>query len=316
MKKLNEKYVMLLQKSYDKYKNLSVIEISNKDGKEEKGKVDISDGAKSLKDKQYITPNSKNKTVSVSNQKRKDALKYHLKHSMKKRYTPEEDELLLPAIHNEKHKDFKELALLLNRDITSVRGRIRYLRRSSKIKKKKLSFSLTEDLAIVDVAMEFIIMSESFEVPLPKFQALAAEINRGINSVSKRWDRRLKIWIRRYYHKTLDLEIRPMLANLIAEQYDNVDDIDWKKVIQHSEFLGHTEDSLSYIYFCILIPNGANHFGKPRMQLTLKEVAEYAGECYKNPKISKPMKIRQTQVISHFENLVKERKLLLKFQDL
>ena len=85
--------------------------------------------------------------------------------------------------------------------------------------------------------------------------------------------------------------------------------IDWKKVIQHSEFLGHTESSLSNIYLGNILPNAAKHFGKSRQQLTLKEVAEYCSEIYLSKRISEPNQMRQTQIISHFENLVKERKL-------
>ena len=317
MKKLNEKYVLLLQKSYDKYKNLSVIDISNKDGNEVQVRGEISDGAKSLIDNKSITQKSTSKTRGSYTQKNKSEYrKQQVTHPMRKRFTAEEDKLLLPFIHNGERKDRKKLALLLNRDISSVRGRMKTLQRSSKQKKKKQPFSLTEDLTIVDAAVNFMTKSKSFEIPLPKFQAVATDLKRASRTVYKRWDRILMIWIRQYYHKTLNLEIRPILSNLIAEQYNNACDIDWKKVIQHSEFLGHTESSLSNIYLGNILPNAAKHFGKSRKQLTLKEVAEYSSEIYQSYRISEPNRIRQTQVISHFENLVKERKLSMRFQDM
>ena len=104
--------------------------------------------------------------------------------------------------------------------------------------------------------------------------------------------------------------------NLIAKNYNNADDIDWKEVIQHSEFLGHTECSLSYIFFGCIVESTAKHMRKSRKQLTLKEIAKHATDCFKNAKISEDKRRRQTQVISHFENLVKEKKLSLRFQDL
>ena len=318
MKKLNEKYVLLLQKSYDKYKNLTVIEISNKDARENKIRGEISDAA-SLKDGHKVTQKSKSKTRVTCNPKKKTECKnQQVKHPMRNRFTPEEDEFLSDAIRNGKHKDYKKLASLMNRKHASVRIRILKLLSSSKDNKKRLPFSLTEDLSIIDAAMNFIIKNQSFEIPLPKFQALAPDFKRCSRTVYKRWDRILKIWIRQYYHKTLNMEIRPMLANLIAEQYNNIGDVDWSKVIQHSEFLGHTESSLSNIYFGNILTKVATHFGKSRKQLTVREVADYTSELYKNSRssISESNRIRQTQIISHFENIVKERKVSLRFQDL
>jgi len=316
MNNLDEKYVKLLQRSYEKYKDISVLEISNKD---KNANDDYrSDIVSDLGCKQgNVEINAKSKVSKSSDGKNKGIKMRHMKTFDRITFTPDEDKILLDAIQKGTHKNYMQLAKQMNRKSHSVRERVLKLQRSATDKKdKKKSFTMTEDLAIIDVAMEFIILSESFEVPLPKFQAVATDLKRVTNSVYKRWNLNLKIWIKQYYHKTLNLEIRPMLANLIAKNYKNFDEIDWKEVIQHSEFLGHTEFSLSSIYFSCIIESTTRHLRKTKNQLTLKEIAEHASEFYKNAKIAEHKKIRQTQVISHFENLVKERKLTLRFQDL
>ena len=156
MKKLNEKYVLLLQKSYEKHKNLSVIEISNKDAKEDLRRGEISDAA-SLKDYHKVTQKSKSKTRVTCNPKKKNECKnQQVKHPMINRFTPEEDEFLSDAIRNGKHKNYKKLASLMNRKYASVRLRILKLLSSSKENKKRLPFTLTEDLSIIDAAINFI----------------------------------------------------------------------------------------------------------------------------------------------------------------
>merc|ERR1712126_646490 len=101
----------------------------------------------------------------------------------------------------------------------------------------------------------------------------------------------------------LNQEIRPMLANLVADNYATVDCIEWDKIVQHSEFLGHTEFTLSGVFFGAVMRSAESHYCKSRRDLTLKEIADYANEAYKHSNVSEAKKRRQLGVISHFERL-------------
>ena len=79
---------------------------------------------------------------------------------------------------------------------------------------------------------------------LPNSKELATRLNRNAWSIEQRWINQIKIWLLQYYKKTLNLEIRPMLANLLANHFQSYEDIDWKFVVTFPEFSGHTEGSL------------------------------------------------------------------------
>ena len=60
---------------------------------------------------------------------------------------------------------------------------------------------------------------------------LAASFRRNKDSVRLRWEVRLKVWLKSYYTKTLNLDIKVMLANILADNFEDIDSIDWNFVI-------------------------------------------------------------------------------------
>jgi len=295
IKGVNRKYVDLLQKTYDKFKNVDFIVYSEKDHlKTEKPLVT----EKTLK----LSSNPRKRSINCD---RKHPKAHNLQH-----FSPAEDKILLDAIKNGIHRDYQRFAKLLNRQRASVRSRIMKLERSKSTQRAYMSFSSKEDFSLIDVVVRNIKNTKSLDLPIKELENLAAELGRDIRSVYFRWDRKLKIWLLQHHHKTLNLEVRPMLANLIAENYSDIDDIQWDKILDHTEFLGHTESSLSSIFTSSIVINAEKHTGKSRHQLTLKEIADDANESYKNVKVKEGVSRRQTEVISYFEKLLKEKNII------
>ena len=81
-------------------------------------------------------------------------------------------------------------------------------------------------------------------MPPATIEALSQDLKRNAQNISRRWECNLKVWLLGYYSKTLNLEVRLMLANLLSEKFETVLSIDWDQVMVYKEFSGHTESSL------------------------------------------------------------------------
>merc|ERR1711862_557448 len=58
-------------------------------------------------------------------------------------------------------------------------------------------------------------------------QVISLKLGRSFYSVCDRWNNKIKIWLLQYFNKTLNLEIRPVLANAVADNFESIEAIDW-----------------------------------------------------------------------------------------
>merc|ERR1712062_354658 len=126
-----------------------------------------------------------------------------------------------------------------------------------------------------------------------------------MGSIDSRWENVLRIWLLRFYNKTTNLEIRPMLANVIADNFNSIDEIDWKMLSKYPEFAGHTDKTLVKA-FSGFLHNASRSLKIDKFDLTFKQVATFVEAKYTNPKVDKIKEKRKKDIIEYFENAVKE----------
>ena len=100
-----------------------------------------------------------------------------------------------------------------------------------------------------------------------------------------------------------------MLANVLADNFRDIDSIDWQYVKTFSEFKGHTVRSLRFTFFDSLLRQAAINLEIDKTALSLQQIAENVKICYSKEnarKISEPVKIRQMKVIEYFESQAKK----------
>ena len=226
-------------------------------------------------------------------------------------FKPEEDKILLKAMSSGEELDRGKLAKKLNRDPASIRDRVKKLKMTGVSTKTSKRFSLEEDLEIIDSALKNLEeFSKLDDTPLKDVQDLSLSLRRNLSSVKQRWDRRLKPWLKSFYTNTLNLDIRVMLATVLAENFEETDSIDWEYVASLKEFSGHTSTSLKSTFFAIILSNfKKSHCKDGNTKLTLREIAEDAEVTYskENTKeIPESTLKRQREVIDYFEKKVKK----------
>ena len=198
-----------------------------------------------------------------------------------------------------------DIAKKLNRNYDSVRTRIEKLKATGTSKKYLKNFDYIEDCKIIDAAIKNLSQSQSLEkTVIPDLKTLAASLNRSKTSINSRWHRKLRVWLLRYFNKTLDLEIRPMLAKLLADNFDSIAEIDWKSIAKYPEFAGYTEASLRTFFFSSLSQKAARRLNIDTFDITLKQIAEDAEANYNHPRIIKKTEQRKRDIIEYFENAV------------
>ena len=106
-----------------------------------------------------------------------------------------------------------------------------------------------------------------------------------------------------------------MLANYISDTFTDFSSIDWPEVAARSEFAGHTEQSLRYMYLQKL-NKSKKVLGLQSDELRPLHIAEYCelvygvgatGRATTGASINKAR--RQSEVISFFKRRVNELKL-------
>ena len=234
----------------------------------------------------------------------------HRKWFTRTHFSSAEDKILLESVQdiveNEKveWKTVKELSKVLNRSKDSVAKRIDILRGIGKKKRTVHQFSREEDFIIIDKAVDEMRNGKMLrEIFLKDSKDLADTLKRVRHSIYNRWNAHIKAWLLQHRHKTLNLDIKPMLANVLADNFPSVDKIDWNLVFTHPEFLGHTEESLK-LQYQQLIKYVCDHLKVSQPEVTLKSIAEFAVERYKPRKIAKNEQ-RQLELINYFEEQVK-----------
>ena len=210
---------------------------------------------------------------------------------------------------NTKSAGIVELSKLLNRTYKSVHGRIEILATQTVSGRRERSFSLQEDFLIVDNALKSLKQCKSLEdTQLHDYEDLAKSLDRQGKSVFERWNTQLKMWLLQYYQKTLNLEIRPMLINVLALNFDSIKDIDWDWVKKVPEFSGYTSNGLKRVFFTKIIHHIARQLEVERTEMILAKLSE-AAKDFKFSNVNKSVLERQKQVVDYFEMHVKLDKI-------
>ena len=272
---------------------------------EELKDVDLIDNRTNIEtDDEKVKPKAARENLNTGSERKRKGFRKGKPGVAKKRFVEKEDKILWRAIRKGKDGDVKSLAKTLNRNAESVRNRIVKLKTGVSIKVKK-SFTLEEDLFILDAALEHFHQVQSIkETRLLNLRETSDRLKRNIFSVYNRWENLMKVWLIGYYSKTLNLDVRIMLANFLADNFASVSSIDWEQVSRHKEFSGQTERSLRKLFFAYIMKHASWRLNVDTSQLTLRQVAESAEVSYRADnvrKVSQNVQTRQLQIIEYFE---------------
>jgi len=314
VQKLNQKYVDLLKKSFEKYSKISILET------DDVNKIDIHYSDKIEKDVLRKSPVvDRRPRVSSSSRPKKKEFHTKITKNGRKIFSSEEDRFLLnfvsenPDFEENKTLKLRSLEGLMNRSTKAIDCRIRNLQKGkNKNQRTHKTFSLTEDKVIIDKAIKHLKKCQVLrETIIKKPRKLAEKLNRNYLAVEQRWSIRIRSWLLQYYNKNLNLEIRPMLADLLSKHFNSVHMIDWKFVSCHTEFAGHTEISLRNQFHSRILRNAAQFLQKPRDQVSLKEIADYTKENIGNQhfKINSNVERRQIECIDYFVKQIKKKNI-------
>ena len=213
------------------------------------------------------------------------------------------------SILNDSTANKSQIAKQLNRGRKSIWSRIERLKnQGSKIVNKPVT--LEEDFIIIDSVVEKLISQKDQKLSEVKLEIeeIGKLLVRQHMTIYKRWEGYLKIWLLGYYRRTLNLEIRMMLANCLADNFKDIDSIDWVFVSSIRDFQGHTEISLRKTFSNLLL-NAVRQLKVNRTEISLKQIAENANVrfCAENAKKTpEKIEVRQMRVIEYFEDQVKK----------
>ena len=300
--------------------DIDTADIRSKDVENASGheKLCTNDGRRNIAEKQRRLKMKLNKTDNNPCERNegyikvKDVRTTFKKHFREiKLFTPREDSILLNKMEEMGDDlNIKELAAELGRDCQSVIVRVKKLKSGGSRKVHKV-FSLAEDEAILERILPGLHKFKLHElVPhndksLEEIAETLGRPNKGC-SVSKRWTH-LQSWIMQHYSGTLNLDIRLMLVNHLAETYQNRESIDWNAVAAKSEFAGHTASNLRQT-FAIVLQNAKKSLNTEfSWEQLLDSCREYIRQARK--KNSKNTELRKAQVIEYFENYVKKHEI-------
>ena len=312
-KKIDVKYLKLLTEACEKYRDIDVIRKSkdvdvmgenpfssnaNNDHKCSNELTVLKTNHDSERKESHKTDRNNDKNVMKLRNERKNRKIYKMK-----LFLPDEDEYIKNAITNDDYK-VGHIAKVLDRETDSIIWRIKKLRATGTSRRRYKHFELKEDCVLIDAAFEdFKIHKDIETTTIPNVEDLAVLLKRETNSVRFRWEKQLRVWLSRYYKKTLNLEIRPMLANILADNFHSIPEIDWRFVINYPEFSGHTDKSLRTVFYAHILPNAARRLRIEKFDLTLKQIAGDAEKNYVSSKIPKKVERRQKEIIEYFETI-------------
>ena len=224
--------------------------------------------------------------------------------------SPEEDCRLRKALIGK--EDYKEVAKELGRKATTVRNRMARLSINPESGRKRTGFTLKEDLVILDKIIPQLAtqrLSHTGFLPQSALFEIGSELGKFHTTVVYRWGTILQPWLLQHFTGTSGFRVERMLANLVAEKWQDQKEIDFVNlVLQHKEFAGHTHISLSHIYSNLL--QGA----KKKLKLeytsvTLQDVACYVSQTYKpgmEKKESTAVEMHRESFISAFKEKLTE----------
>ena len=298
---VNAKYVNLLNKTFDKYKSIEIIE-----RKKEQHFEEGDDGNKeTLKFQPYKEGDSS--MLMSGGDKSENKKRGYTVHKLYKAkpFTPDEDKIIVETMKNVENKSagIRELTKTLNRPYRSIQCRIDKLGTGS-ARKTSRPFSLQEDFTIIDNALMSLKQCKSLEkTELHDYEDLAKSLDRGGWSVLERWDTQLQNWLVQYYQKNLNLEIRSMLIIVLADNFDSIQSIDWDWVKKIPEFSGYTSNGLKRVFTSKIFHLIAPKLDIDSTEMTLNQLAE-AAKDFKFSEVKKSVLERQRKIIDYFEEQV------------
>jgi len=227
-----------------------------------------------------------------------------------RKFTPEEDKILLSAMEKYGDEtDSKQIAKDLERDPASIRARIVKLKTGKSWREHHL-FTLAEDIVILDAVLKHLNDQslKMLNLPSSDWEEVAELLDRRKECARIRWWNLLKPWLLQHYSGTLNLDIRRMLANYLADNFKDLNSIDWTSVATKPEFTGHTQTSLRRLFFSNIFINAKNNLKANSEDITLGMVAEFANKAYApgGRRIVDRILTRQKAVIDYFECYVKK----------
>jgi len=305
MRELNLKYVELLKKTYEKYKDVDYLSLSKKapEDEEPRGQLIIFDNLeekikKSNKRKQTI---EKPKTSDeVKRRRGKIVLK------KPQQFLQHEDDIILQAI--KKSDDGKvsatELSKILNRRYASVEARIKKLLLTGDPKLRPKKFSFEEDKMIIDLVLDKLKKHNKPLEEVVKFPTdiigLAPILKRTHQSIYERWRIVLLNTILSYYRKTLNLDVKSMLIRFVSDNFESQTSIDWDLVLEQPEFVGKTDSHIKKTYYGLLYKT-SKELNINKNDVSLQQLAKHV----LNQELSKPLsekrRRRQLDMIQYFE---------------
>ena len=201
-----------------------------------------------------------------------------------------------------------ELCKEINRPYHSTRDRVWKLQNT--VTRKR--FTLTEDLIIVDEVLKYIGQETLREIPLPNPGKLSEQLKRSETSCKSRWQYYLKPMLLQYYARTLNLDVRFMLADYLAKVSPSLEEVRWEEVVNaRPEFSGHTDSSLRYQFFYLYrILKTRKMIDNSRC--SLEDIARASKEYLKQRKERRKTEAelqRQSEITTYFDSFVKKHKL-------
>ena len=315
VRRVNQRYCKLLSETFEKYKGIDIvpsktISLSASLVESECDTVKLSRRLRRLyQDSDNVNVKSKSETINHR--------KHHFNNlTNRKKFSHEEDMIIQKEIENGElsFQKKKWLSVKLCRKPNSIERRVEILRNmqlSGNASEPTLTrFTLQEDMLIIDEAVEDLKKCKMLKnAKLLNAEDLFLKLRRTEASVNGRWVKRLKPWLLQYYNKTLNLEIRPMLTQVIADNFDSVSSIDWEYLAKLPEFSGHTPESLAPL-FSSAITIIVYHLGISRTELSLPEIAKLSRNNFENSTVRRVTEKRQQEVIKYFEKLVKQNGII------
>ena len=278
-RKINPKYVKLLNEAFEKYKNSE---------HEDAGKMNQNS---------ILTEQSKNDCVKGKKVFNTNMTKRRSMYGFtRNKFLEYEDKLLIQAIVDN-NINYKELSIKLNRYPQSIVTRIYYLKTGRNHK----DFTKEEDMMIIDAVIEKLIQKDRKDFNFDIIQnpkdliTVAGVLKRVKFSVYDRWMRFLRVTLESYVQKTLNLDIKPLLANYLADNFKSIDDINWQDVLKTKEFSGHSEFSLRKLFWNSLVRNASSKLSLTRFEISLKQIAQFASCQSKQQQKKPPKKFEQRQ---------------------
>ena len=201
----------------------------------------------------------------------------------------------------------------MHRDLSGIKERMKKIEHGEDLKILKNQFILEEDMIIIDSLIQNLLNNKTLRTALGSShefddKALALRPNSRSKVVINRWNWMLQPWLLSYYEKTLNLEIRPMLANYLRDNFKTRQQIDWDQTVQVKSFSGQTVNSLKHLVRTIIL-NCARKLNMNYSEVTLQDMVEVANSIYPNKKVAETVKKRQQAVIEYFEESVKKHNI-------